>query len=476
MPLLPEVCGTGTSPSLGHPLGHDQRRLGRLDDASSRRPGRGRPPPGRPAARPGRGSLWARLDHAVRARSRCRPSTAARAAPGRRGWPARPGSRRSSADDVVDHAPRWCRPSPGGPSPACPSARSSRRRRTPARRPRPGTAAGSGPGRVMCGSSIGAICGVVRDHLGLGVAGRRVEHLVQVGQRERRGRPPGWSRLLRPWDEVHHYGGGLLNEWEVHRPFGASRRPGAWCAGARAAGMGGLADWSPTGRRWRGRTASVLPVRTSDRRGGGPQGGLAAPRRPSTEHLALRAWAGDGAVRLLRADPRRFALLLERAEPGRDLTRSPLREACEVVAGALRPAAPAGDAAARPAVGARRPAGPTRSPSWAAATWSRDASPTRPAASPGPSPTTRRPTGPCCTPTCTTPTCWPPRGSRGWSIDPKPMAGDPAYEVAPMLWNRWDEAMADGDLRTAIAGPDVRAGRRRRARRGPGPGTGWWCG
>jgi streptomycin 6-kinase len=24
-------------------------------------------------------------------------------------------------------------------------------------------------------------------------------------------------------------------------------------------------------------------------------------------------------------------------------------------------------------------------------------------------------------------------------IDPKPMSGDPHYEVAPMLWNRWDE-------------------------------------
>ena len=29
-------------------------------------------------------------------------------------------------------------------------------------------------------------------------------------------------------------------------------------------------------------------------------------------------------------------------------------------------------------------------------------------------------------------------------IDPKPLAGDPAYEVAPLLWNRWDEAVATG--------------------------------
>jgi streptomycin 6-kinase len=36
-------------------------------------------------------------------------------------------------------------------------------------------------------------------------------------------------------------------------------------------------------------------------------------------------------------------------------------------------------------------------------------------------------------------------------IDPKPMSGDPHYEVAPMLWNRFEE----------LAG-DVRAGVRRR--------------
>jgi streptomycin 6-kinase len=31
-------------------------------------------------------------------------------------------------------------------------------------------------------------------------------------------------------------------------------------------------------------------------------------------------------------------------------------------------------------------------------------------------------------------------------IDPKPMSGDPHYELAPMLWNRWDEL---GDNRRA---------------------------
>lgn len=35
-------------------------------------------------------------------------------------------------------------------------------------------------------------------------------------------------------------------------------------------------------------------------------------------------------------------------------------------------------------------------------------------------------------------------------IDPKPMSGDPHYEVAPLLWNRWDEVIASGGVRDAV--------------------------
>jgi hypothetical protein len=35
-------------------------------------------------------------------------------------------------------------------------------------------------------------------------------------------------------------------------------------------------------------------------------------------------------------------------------------------------------------------------------------------------------------------------------IDPKPLAGDPAFEVFPVLWNRWDDLVATGDLPRAI--------------------------
>jgi streptomycin 6-kinase len=35
-------------------------------------------------------------------------------------------------------------------------------------------------------------------------------------------------------------------------------------------------------------------------------------------------------------------------------------------------------------------------------------------------------------------------------IDPKPVSGDPHFEPAPMLWNRWDEVLASGDVRDAV--------------------------
>jgi len=35
-------------------------------------------------------------------------------------------------------------------------------------------------------------------------------------------------------------------------------------------------------------------------------------------------------------------------------------------------------------------------------------------------------------------------------IDPKPLAGDPGFEVFPVLWNRWDDLVATGDLPRAI--------------------------
>jgi streptomycin 6-kinase len=35
-------------------------------------------------------------------------------------------------------------------------------------------------------------------------------------------------------------------------------------------------------------------------------------------------------------------------------------------------------------------------------------------------------------------------------IDPKPLAGDPAFDLFPVLWNRWDDLVATGDVHRAI--------------------------
>jgi len=103
----------------------------------------------------------------------------------------------------------------------------------------------------------------------------------------------------------------------------------------------GLLDrWSLEldGAAWHGETAIVLPVRHA-------AGGSEAPRAlkvrwldPFTrdEGLALRAWNGLGAVRLYDEAPEAGALLLERLDPHRSLLDVPETEAVDVAAGLLR--------------------------------------------------------------------------------------------------------------------------------------------
>ena len=78
----------------------------------------------------------------------------------------------------------------------------------------------------------------------------------------------------------------------------------------------------------------VSPVRTAD---GAPAvlKITLADAESEHEHLALRRWGGDGAVRLLSADPPRRAVLLERLRPQNLATLSDV-DACEVVAGLYR--------------------------------------------------------------------------------------------------------------------------------------------
>lgn len=94
-----------------------------------------------------------------------------------------------------------------------------------------------------------------------------------------------------------------------------------------------LGDWglTPEGDSWHGFCSLVLPV--TDANGTAAALKIALPDDESEhEHLALQHWHGRGSVRLLRADPGRRAMLLERLDRT-DLTETWDVEACEIVAG-----------------------------------------------------------------------------------------------------------------------------------------------
>ncbi|MFC8519906.1 aminoglycoside phosphotransferase family protein [Streptomyces sp. NPDC057257] len=192
------------------------------------------------------------------------------------------------------------------------------------------------------------------------------------------------------------------------------------------------------GQSMYGRCALVLPVLRAD----GTRAVLKlqdVDEETAGEPLALRAWDGDGAVRLLRADAATGTLLLERLDPGRALTDLPdSREATLVVARLLA------RLTATPA-----PAGLRRLGDIATRLLERTS-----AALPGvPDPAVRRLLADCAAAlreVADEP------GDRllhwdlhfdnvlgadraPWlAIDPKPLAGDPGFDLFPALWNRFE--------------------------------------
>lgn len=199
-----------------------------------------------------------------------------------------------------------------------------------------------------------------------------------------------------------------------------------------------LDEWElrPDGAPQNGFCSIVLPVRSEDGEPGMLK--IAFPDDESEhEHLALRRWDGHGTVRLLRANPHRRAMLLERLHP-RNLNDVWDIEACEVVAGLYRrihvPAVPQ----LRPLVDFIR-------------AWNTDlAELPRSAALPHRLVEQALSLGadlvddPASTGTMI-------HGDLHYEnvlaadrepwlvIDPKPMSGDPHYEIAPMLFDRFDE-------------------------------------
>ncbi len=199
-------------------------------------------------------------------------------------------------------------------------------------------------------------------------------------------------------------------------------------------------------RLWHGFCSLVAPVRTS---AGWPavlKLSFTGDTESEHEALALQHWHGDGVVRLLRADPHRRALLLERLHQ-ETLTETTDVEACEIVA-SLYPRLHV------PALPQLRSVA-SYVEAWLAAL----------AEMPRDAPIPRRLVQQCLATghdLVTEPTsvgCIVHgdlhydnvlAGDREpWLvIDPKPMSGDPHYEPAPMLWNRFEELA--GDVRTGV--------------------------
>jgi streptomycin 6-kinase len=209
-----------------------------------------------------------------------------------------------------------------------------------------------------------------------------------------------------------------------------------------------LDEWglSVEGSPMHGSTALVVPVASPD---GAAVLKVAWPHDEGRhEILALQTWHGRGAARLVRADPRRHAMLVERLHV-RDLTAEPVLSACETVAhlySRLHVAAPPQlvpltryvdqwtDDLERLARDAPIPRRIVEQSVRLGRSFVGDAD------SVGRLVHTdlhyenvlaadREP----------------------WlAIDPKPVSGDPHYEVAPLLCKRWDEVVATGDVRTAV--------------------------
>lgn len=215
-----------------------------------------------------------------------------------------------------------------------------------------------------------------------------------------------------------------------------------------------LERWNlvPDGPARHGECALVLPVR---RRGAGAGPSALKLTWPHVEarheHLALRAWDGQGAVQLLAAAPTDLTLLLERLDADTALMSEDVLTACEVVGGLLaeldRPALPQLDRVAdragrwRSQLALHTPLVPRRLQEQATSTLDELL------ADP---PEARLVHEDLHDLNVLAPLPDDPDRGTWLAIDPKPVAGEPAYGVAPMVWNRTDAAARAHNLRTHV--------------------------
>ena len=216
-----------------------------------------------------------------------------------------------------------------------------------------------------------------------------------------------------------------------------------------------LDEWGlrATGAALHGFCSLVLPVVGADRATGALKVSFDGDDESLHEGLALQHWGGRGAVRLQRADPRRRTLLLDWL-PGPDLGDSWDVEACEVV-GALygRLHIPAMAQLASVSSYVDR---------WLRelAALGRDLPVPRryveQALSLGPDLIADDAASVVVHGDLHYANVLADDAGEWLAIDPKPMAGDPHYEPAPMLWNRMAELSGPGSVGS------VRDGLRRR--------------
>jgi streptomycin 6-kinase len=216
-----------------------------------------------------------------------------------------------------------------------------------------------------------------------------------------------------------------------------------------------VAEWrlTPSAAPLHGYCSLVLPVTDADGTAGALKITFDGDEESLHEALALQHWGGAGAVRLLRADPRRRALLLAWL-PGPDLADTWDVEACEAVGGlygrlhipALPQLASVESYVERwlrdlDGLGRDVPV-PRRYVEQALALG-------RALLADAPAPVVVHGDLHYANVMADAAGEW-------VAIDPKPMAGDPHYEPAPMLWNRMEELSGPGAVGS------VRDGLRRR--------------